>query len=457
MTGSPRESVTRRRRRKPLGSPAFAAVMRWWVLILLAASGCVGPLAQVVHDGMPGDGRAAADPAGGGGPLVLQGAGDHAMEPHVAVWGDNIIVANMNEVPNAGPETPFTVDLDLHRSHDGGATWHSGAVPVSILVQEDPTGTYNTLGDPVLAYAPDGTLYLAGVAARFVFPTTPMGWGLGGLADLSVFVTRSGDHGQTWGPAVAWHQGVGPVPGGVMQDKPWITVDPEGTLHLAWTRFLSTAMTLEYSRLEPAGAWTEPVSLATAIPGDAVKGATLAAPGGGLLYLSYSEFSGSGGRQAVRVSEDGGASWGPAIGVAPARSTWFGAIAADPADPLRAVVVVPDQDLQVRFAATRDGGAGWSLAEPVAPSAGDQLLPAVWFGPDGLARVGYQDLGWPGGERFVLATLHDAGTTVEPAGSVVDPGPYRREYLGLDGEQAAWAAWIGGTTTQSWVEVQRFE
>ncbi len=430
--------------------------MRWWVLILVLGSGCVGPFgAQVVHDLAPADGTR---PQAAAQPLVFQGAGDHAMEPHAAVWGDSVVVANMNEVAHAGPETPFTVNLDVHRSLDGGATWQSGVVPTSILAQEDPTGTYNTLGDPVLAYAPDATLYLAGVAARFVFPTTPMGWGLGGLADLSVFVTRSVDHAATWEPAMEWHQGVGPVPGGVMQDKPWITVDPEGVLHLAWTQFLSTAMTLQYARLDPqTGTWTEPVTLAAAAAGDAVKGATLAAPGEGHVYLSYSEFSGAGGRQVVRVSEDGGATWGPAIGVAPARSTWFGAVAADPGDVLHAVVAVPDGDLQVRFAVTRDGGAGWSIAQHVAPSAGDQVLPAVWFGPDGLARVGYQDSGWPGGERFVLATLHPSGATLEPARSVVDPGPYRREYLGLAGEEVAWAAWIGGTTDQSWVEVQRFD
>ena len=386
---------------------------------------------------------------------LLDGFGDAAMEPHVAVrearHGPVVVVANMNKIPSDVIGNTLPIGIEVHRSLDGGDTWTSAPLPRSVFAPFDPLGRMPNSGDAVLAYAPDGTLYLGGVATSGTsHPDVPQAES---LQDFSVWLSRSTDDGATWSPAVFWQRGVGPVVG-LTEDKEWVAVGPDGTIHFAWTEFIGLVGTrIRYTQSTDAGAtWAPPRDLA--LPDlttlSQVSGTTLAAPGGGHVYASFSDIrgDGSGARQLVIASADNGASFGAPVEVGTMAFPRFGQVFADARDPLHAFVAVPDGNAvpALQVATTTDGGATWSRIDPVAPSAGAQQHAAGWVAGDGRVVLGYYDAGWPEGERFTFGVFTPGSpASATPAGPDVDPGVYRREYLGLAGAgKSAWGAWVAG-------------
>src|SRR5919108_278393 len=81
-------------------------------------------------------------------------------------------------------------------------------------------------GDPVLAFGPDGTLYCAGLGCNFRAHST--------ASALSVSVSHDG--GMTWS---APHMVTFTDPNVIFNDKDWISVGPDGTVYVTWTRFQS--------------------------------------------------------------------------------------------------------------------------------------------------------------------------------------------------------------------------
>ena len=435
----------------------------WLVLTLtLAAAGCFEAAARAGLD-VP----ATAAPASA--PAVRLGLGENAMEPHVAMRDAGgskvIVVANMADVREGLGRNP-TTRIEVHRSLDGGASWTSAPLPSSVFAAHDPLGRVSFSGDAVLAYGPGGELYLAGVAATGTIETLPLLGPCCLIGDLSVFVTRSDDDGATWSPAKLWVPGVGPTVAGVLQDKEWLTVGPDGVVHFAWTTFTSLFhTTIHYARSTDGGdSWSTPIVLrATDVRDyDVYSGTTLAAPGDGRVYASYSVIEGNSnavpGEQVVLVSDDNGLTWSAPVAVGASRFPGFGLVFADPADPDHAFLTVPDGDQRAYLVETTDGGATWSAPLRLSSRAGPEPLAAGWVDDEGRAVVAYYDQAWPGGERVVVATV-DAGAVVgeRVLGSAVNPGIYRREYLGVAGAAGeAWAAWVGGDeATGTWIEAQR--
>ena len=435
----------------------------WLVLTLaLAAAGCIEAAALRGLDGA--DAIVVST-----GPTRL-GLGEHAMEPHVAVRNASgataIVVANMADVREATGRNP-TTRIEVHRSTDGGATWTSALLPTSIFAARDPLGQFTFTGDAVLAYGPEGELYLAGVAAGGVTETYPALGVFGTIRDLSVFVTRSDDDGATWSPVLYWTRGLGPAPLGTMQDKNWVTVGPDGVVHLGWTEFTSFPhTTIRYVRSADGGAtWTTPRTLVETRVQDyhVYSGLTLAAPGGGRVYASYSLITrggtGAPGQQLALASADNGATWSPPVVLGASWFPRFGQVFADPADPLHAFMAVPDGDVRAYLVETTDGGATWSAPLRLSPRAGPEPLAAGWVDGQGRAVVAYYDEAWPGGERVVVATVDGGAVVAEQVlgSAAIDPGIRRREYFGVAGADGeAWAAWIGGDDdTGTWVEAQR--
>jgi hypothetical protein len=378
---------------------------------------------------------------------LLDGFGDYAMEPHVAVrdakGGPVVVVANANHIPGAVPGNTNPMAIEVHRSADGGATWESAPLPPSLFDAFDPLHRFTSTGDAVLAFTPDGTLFLAGVATTGTsHPDYPEAES---LQDFSVFVAKSSDDGATWDGAVLWQEGTGPV-AGFVHDKPWLVAGPDGTLHFTWTEFTGLVLTkIHYKRSADLGAsWESPRDLA--LPDlttlSQVTGSTIAAPGGGRVYVCFTDIrgDGSGARQLVVSSDDGGDTFGPAHEVGTAAFPRFG--------PRRAFVLVPsatDPPL-MQVSATEDGGATWSGPAPLdASRGGAQQHPSAWV-RDGRLVVGYYDAGWADGEHFtVTAADQHGGIASTPQGDPTAPGIYRREYLGLAGAgKQAWGAWVAG-------------
>jgi hypothetical protein len=126
----------------------------------------------------------------------------------------------------------------VYYSHDGGANWDNVALP-GWTRSSGGAGVFGHLdscGDPTLAFAPDGTLYYAGLVCNFdKVPRT-----LSGVA-----VASSKDGGATWtAPTMVDYVAAA----NFFADKEWIGVGPDGTVHVTWTRFYQGPQGLGYQR-----------------------------------------------------------------------------------------------------------------------------------------------------------------------------------------------------------------
>lgn len=437
------------------------------VIAALAVSGCLSqPLDPSVDDEAAASFRI--------GPAIPFATNGPVREPHIAVReGDRspvVVAIHYAYDRGDGPvESYDTPELILHRSLDGGATWTTATVPRRDIARPfDPDGRLR-LGDPVLAYGPDGALYLSGTAftpgvlkvvpvGDFALPVTTI------LAtQTGVFVARSDDDGATWSPASFWEMGA--PAGAIAPDKQWSDVGPDGLVHLVWMRFVGQGVRSQvaYTRsADGGGTWDPPSVLAEVGPEVGLHSPVVAASSAGRVYVTASEyptaagmnlFTGMtppGGRQLAWASGDSGATFGPPIAVGEGNMFRFGHVAASPRDPLHAVAVGTEEadDHRVWFASTRDGGATWTKAARLSPDRGGlQRLPTVWIDAQDRAHVAYLDEGWEGGARTVRAVLDDDRVAFE---SVAD-GPsantdffFGGEYFGLDGAgTTSWAAWVG--------------
>ncbi len=153
---------------------------------------------------------------------------DTLVEPDIAVDPYNarvaVAVAHDSRFPDGG-----AVDISYAWTHDGGATWHHAPVPGLTTAAG---GTWPRASDPVLAWGPDGSVYLSILAVNTT--ACPSG----------VAVLRSTDGGRTWSkPVLADSR----TSCGFSDDKNWIVVDrsPDSPfydrVYQFWTPFLYDA------------------------------------------------------------------------------------------------------------------------------------------------------------------------------------------------------------------------
>lgn len=153
---------------------------------------------------------------------------DTLVEPDVAVdpYRPNVAVAVAHDsrFPDGG-----AVDISYSWTHDGGRSWQHAPVPGLTTAVG---GQWPRASDPVLAFGPDGSVYLS--ALVFDPYRCPTG----------VAVLRSTDGGASWGrPVLVDHRTTCRVD----DDKNWIVVDTQpasphyGRIYQFWTPFLATA------------------------------------------------------------------------------------------------------------------------------------------------------------------------------------------------------------------------
>lgn len=107
--------------------------------------------------------------------------------------------------------------FDVYVSWDAGATWNRTHVSPGEVADATGRAAFAGLSDPVLAFGPDGTVYLSGLA---YVPTS------------TVFVARSPDGGTSWPEASIVHES---DPALRFNDKEWMAASPAtGTLLVAW-------------------------------------------------------------------------------------------------------------------------------------------------------------------------------------------------------------------------------
>lgn len=438
--------------------------MRWLVLVALGLAGCL----------------AGTPPPDGGVPpagflldsferLVVDG-GD-AAEPHIAVRGDalrpTIVVASIVYLAGEGPTEDERFWIAMHRKL-GDAPWESALLPPSVVEPLELGPEMRFVGDPVLAYGPAGDLYLGGVAASGVWK----GGVLVQLNELSVFLTKSDDDGATWAPAIFHKRGAGtfgfPVLfAGLLQDKEWVAVAADGTVHFTWTEFVQTVSILHHVRSTDGGAtWSEPADIGRGDPDSILTATTIAAPDANRVYVAATHHRTAApdvaapGVMLLWSSDDAGATFSGPTEVGPSASFRFGSTFADPARPERVLVAgTTDGTSRVWLRESRDAGGTWDAPVWLAEGRdGDQLQPAGWVDAAGRAHVVFYDAGWSGGERAVRVVVEDGAVAFEGVaeGDPIDPGARRRDYLGIAGvESTSWAVWVDGVAPETTVGLAR--
>lgn len=192
-------------------------------------------------------------------------------------------------------------------SHDGGATWTNVQLPG---IHEEHGGTYQAVGDPVVAWAPDGgAVYYTNIA----FNRTETAFHSGVASAISI--SRSTDGGNTWQSFFV----VEDDDPSIFHDKEWVAVAPGGDVYVAWARFrfgrggpfgyLESPIVISKST-DDGETWSEPQVISA---GPFTQFATPVVAADGTVYVSYELWENpigrAGGRAFVAKSTDGGETW----------------------------------------------------------------------------------------------------------------------------------------------------
>jgi hypothetical protein len=141
----------------------------------------------------------------------------------------NIVInpANSQNIVTSANDYRFGFQALIYFSTDGGATFTDVLLPGWDLAT-GAKGLFKHVqagGDPVLAFAPDGTLYYSALVYDFSFANrTPSG----------VAVASSNDGGATWSTPVMVHYEDANV---FFNDKEWVTAGAGGDVYVTWTLF----------------------------------------------------------------------------------------------------------------------------------------------------------------------------------------------------------------------------
>lgn len=254
----------------------------------------------------PSPSRAAAAQADGEFVSVLAKEGEDVKEATVVVSPADpkvVVAGGIRRFADRPNESRCVV----YRSQDGGVTWSAA----QFIPLPDSGMAYLSSGDPVLGADRAGVFYYAILMARWV--TTGGGRR---LVRSGVAVSRSTDNGGTWEPARPLiEREQPPTAPWPFDDKEWLVVDNsggtrDGTVYVGWQmmdNIFGGASQLVVSKSTDRGlTWSEPR------PADdkRLTGSVFLAVGpGGELVMSSTDA----GFYRVRVSTDGGETWGPPL------------------------------------------------------------------------------------------------------------------------------------------------
>ncbi len=208
----------------------------------------------------------------------------------------NIVInpTNSQNIVTSANDYRFGFQALIYFSTDGGSTFTDVLLPgwdsfsgAAGLFKHVQAG-----GDPVLAFAPDGTLYYSALVYEFLGNRTPSG----------VAVASSRDGGATWSAPVMVHYEDANT---FFNDKEWITAGTGGNVYVTWTHFkfndhgsgYISSHIVEAVSHDHGATWSDPIAVSdSAHPFD--QGSSPAVAPDGTVYVAYE------GNQASDVTRD---------------------------------------------------------------------------------------------------------------------------------------------------------
>ena len=190
-------------------------------------------------------------------------------------------------------------------STDGGGTW---TVSIPSNTTDCTGGKQARASDPWTAFANDGTAFLESLVLDPAKPTTPFG-----ARKSAILVSRSTDHGATWGSPVTL---LSNNPPHVLNDKDSLTADPtkNGLVYAAWDQLSVFPPTQQGDSLL---AQNEGIPIARELLNSKTGGSSVCEPftkppcKGGAPFYKFN-FTGP---SILARSTDNGLSWGPATAI----------------------------------------------------------------------------------------------------------------------------------------------
>jgi hypothetical protein len=351
---------------------------------------------------------------------------DTLVEPDVAVSpiNPNIAVAAAHDgrYPDGG-----AVDISYAWTHDGGATWHHAPLPG---ITKSAGGTWDRASDPVIAFGPDGSVYISVLAISLNCPS-------------AVTVSRSTDGGKTFGAPVLAHYSASC---NYSDDKNFLVIDNgrhsphRGRLYQFWTPFLYDADGNNTAAIQVVRwsdnhgrTWSRTVNVSAA-DRYSQNSQPMIKPDGTIVdtYLDYGTAAGEEGPES-RIGQDADRQATPAA-------------EAPPADTIVART-------------SHNGGATWSASATITTQAGE--------GPEGIRCclpsasadpiTGRMFTAWisPASDAVMLSQSFDG--THWSAASRVTPAPSAgRDYINVDVAAYRGQVFVANSTRDTTVQDGRF-
>jgi hypothetical protein len=307
-------------------------------------------------------------------------------------------------------------------SSDGGQTWPTvGIVPG---IQKGSGGTFDDAGDSSVAFDQNGNAYYACLA----FNSFPPGTGSAG----TIFVSKSTNHGATWGDPVVALTGED-RPGNavnVFEDHPFLTANPaNGNLYLSETQFASFGKPIiVFSRSTDGGAtWSAPVQVSDRGGNTSFQDSyTATGQNASTIYLTFGAFSkhslANWDRIYIAKSTDGGLTFSKPqllqqvtplpspLPNAPWRSDNTLWVAVDRSNN-QIYVNYSDYnagDADVKVMRVQDAGDHFDVQGitnlNASESGSDQFFPFITVAPGGRVDVCYQDRSYAPGNSLIFTT-----------------------------------------------------
>jgi len=403
------------------------------------------------------------------------GPGPDGFEPYVI--GPNSHVTNTPEANNepAVAVNPTDPDNIVAGSNDygtpsgdawcgfystraGGRTWRRGLIPGYNGDRSSPLWRFGGAGDPVLAFAQDGTCYMAGIAFERDDVGKPLQPG------AAIFVARSDNGGETFPQVSMVIQSRATFT--VFHDKEWVCVDPtNGDVHVTWTAFvgLVTANIMHSRSTDRGQTWSRPQIISELSSFElSVQGSQCEVDAAGVLHVSWIDF-GSGTLRYTR-SADKGASFSAVRDIGRVveipytlpngqfRTPTMCDMDVDRSGGNRSgsvYIAWPDYssgDADILFVASYDNGDTWTpparVNQDEVGNRCDQWFPAVCVGSDGSFQAFYYDrrddvnntlisayvsISYDGGATFTDIQLCDTQFNGDHT-----RGPFIGDYLAID-------------------------